>query len=374
MSATQEAAAATETPGPASTETPAPESAGASEQSSAPKGEETRVEATGPEAALARAQEKIAKRKQEEENSAAPAAGEQAPDKTGESTQSKAGEEEEVDKSGKPAAGSEEEESALSTESTVSAPEDWPKEIQERFGALPNDDARQQVVDLYKPMHQAFTQITSERAQERKDNAELFQLQERFNSGAEGAKTVIQEIAEQAGIKEVYFEKPLPAGEIPDFENPADLVNFAVKQATENLRKENADRQTDEDRATSEKEAHETLKKELTQAATDHEDFADRRNQVVELLTETPGLTVEQAYRLSVWDGLVEMGQQAETLKTDLATANSEIDKLKAGITTPLPGNKTGEEDPPEWKNLSAAERAHKRAQRKIQQKNAVAA
>lgn len=311
------------------------------------------------ERALKNAQAKVAAKKAaaKKDESTTPGSEEQAAGEAGASTPGEPGDDA-TKKTGEDTTGSGE----TTPESTVAAPDDWPKEQAEKFAALPSDEARSIVLGFHKEMQGAFTNAMQTLAQERADNRELFDMQARFQNDP---KAVLTELAQQAGIEEIFFEKPLPEGEVPEFENQADMIRYAVNKAKEELRGETAKAQSESEQKAAAEAATRQLTEEMEQATKDHTDFADHRPKVIEHLTANPQLSVEDAYRLATYDAIVQMATDGNTSKAELEKVTKELEAIKANSGTPPRNRDTGNgQEKDGLEHLSAGERAYARAQR----------
>lgn len=248
--------------------------------------------------------------------------------------------------------------------STAEAPQNWPAEYRERYSQLP-DEARGMVLGMYKDFQAGFTQAMQNVASEREQHRELVEIDRRFQSNP---KETIQDLAQRAGL-DVWFERPAPEGEVPNFENPADMAKWARDEAARSLR---AEQQAEAARA-AERES-ETARQARWQAGfrtafQEHPDFGDHRSAVVDLMSgvfEAGEITPSQAYKLATYDGLVKLAQEGRQAQQALAKAQAEVKKLKAKATTPPAPSSASGNLAPDAQHLSKAQRALQRAQRRL--------
>lgn len=245
--------------------------------------------------------------------------------------------------------------------SIVTAPQDWPQPLRERFEKLPDQEARGMVLDIQKDLQRGFTLAMNELAQERTAHKDLFTLHEKFPSDP---KTVINELAKRANL-EIFFERPLPEGEVPEFKTPAEMAKWVTEQATRTFRQEQQTAEQARETKAREERAVATLREEFTAAAKDIPDFDQHRHAVVEALAKAPGLSVQQAYRVATYDQVVALAKEGQTAKSELAAlkAQNELDRKKA---TQPPMGLNGAQSAADDKHLSPGQRAAKRAQQKI--------
>lgn len=244
-------------------------------------------------------------------------------------------------------------------DSTVEAPEHWPNEFKAKFDGL-NSEARQVVLDMSTSMQAGFTRKTQDLADLRKGHEGAIDLQGKFVTDPKG---VITELARQANV-EIFFDRPLPEGEIPDFDNKEDLVKWMANENDRRLDAKLKARDEESDRVFAEKHETETLERDFVETIRSHDDFMDHETAITELMNSTPGLHPEKAYRLATYDALHEQALKAPGLEAEVSRLNQEMKVIKARSTEPGPGfngdtQVTDEPDDP-------FEAAYVRAQRKL--------
>lgn len=259
--------------------------------------------------------------------------------------------------------------------STVTAPDDWPSETRQRFEALPNDDARAMTLEFYRDMHRQFTEATQAVAQLRKNHEALAAVAEQHQvdpaeaarvltlaaSFNESPRQVLEQLARDAGI-EVFFERPLPAGEIPEFATPAEMAEWVKKQT---LTAVEAERQAAEKKAreAADRERYRAqISTELDAARKQYgEPFLAAQTAVMERMV-TP-LSVDDAWQLLQVETLRKQADEGAQAKRDLAAARAELEANRKRATQPPAGvNGHGAAPALDDARLSPAERATRRA------------
>jgi hypothetical protein len=267
---------------------------------------------------------------------------------------------------------------------SVVAPADWSEDRRKAFDALPDDNARQQVLDMHKDFQAGFTRVTQEVADIVKSHGTLLNaMQEHGASGErvvelltlsrmfdENPRNVIEELAKQKGVQ-VWFEQPLAPGEIPKFETDAEMAEWmraqARKEAEATLKaeREAADKKSKEDAARVQQEdARKALKAEFDKANS-LPDFAAHRPAVVEMLSRAPSLSVEEAYHLATLPALRKAAEDGAKAMQELAALKAKSERAAKDATRPVEG-KQGTEVPEADKQLTPAERAMKRAEARM--------
>jgi hypothetical protein len=247
---------------------------------------------------------------------------------------------------------------------SAKAPENWTADRQAKFNAAP-PEARAVILDFHKEMSAGVTHVLTQLSQERSRHQDLFALNEKFNSGPDGAREVLTGLAKQANI-ELFFEAPAAEGTVPEevLKDPAKLTKYIEDRAVARAAKE---RQADTEKAAKEARAvtaREQLTREFQDAVKAHTDFATHKPAVTQLLQKAPSLSVEEAYRAVTHDALVKLANEAPALKQELATVKAELDALKKKATALPPGGGPGAQKG-EDKFLSPGERAFRRAEKK---------
>lgn len=345
--------------------TPSPASPGTSEQDNAAR-------KSAAESALERAKARQAAVPENPE----PTPGEQAAAESGgESTREKGkGEGTQTDE-GEKTTGAEPGETA--SDSTVKAPEDWSEERRVQFDSLPDDNARQVVLDIYKDFQGGFTKAMQQVAHIRDEHGALLtamsehgadsgRVQELLTIDAafqKDAKSVLSELAKQAGV-DIFFEPPASPGEIPQFETTEQMAEWMSKQTKAQVEATLKSEREESARRDAEKAAREALQRELTEAAQQVSDFDQHRPAVLEALARAPGLTVIEAFGLVTLPALREAAERGAKAEQELAALKAKQEREAKKVTEPPAGNK-GTEVPVEESDLSAAERALRRAKAK---------
>jgi hypothetical protein len=276
------------------------------------------------------------------------------------------------------------------SDSILKAPDDWPKEHRERFERLPDNEARQLVLDQYKDFQRGLTKATTDIARIREshgnlvnamtkhgmDSDRVIELLDTASAYKDDPRGTISQLAQQAGI-EIFFERPLAEGEIPSFDNPKDLAKWSADQAYAKIKKENEERErretekkqkeTESARAEEQKKA---LALEFRKATEDHPDFNDHKSAVIEHLSRLAehGPSVQDSYRLATYDGLRKLAEEGMAAKKELAALKAKMDKqAKISTSTPKGASSAGKEAPPaEDKHLTPGQRAFRKAQQRI--------
>lgn len=320
-------------------------------------GEKKEKAAGGAQGALRRAQARLADQKKQTTSSASASPEQASGDKTaGESTQDGAAP---AGSDGKQTAGADGGDKSP-TGSTVTAPNDWPAPYRERFEKLPNE-ARDIVLDFQKDFQRAFTHKTTQLAELTKGREADLTIAEEFRKSP---KETLAKLAKQANV-EVFFERPLPAGQIPKFETQEELLAYMEQKNQEAISKALADKDAQDREAAEADKARTTLRAEFTQAAKDYPDFGDHKQRVVEIMQENPSLSVAHAYQLATYDGLRQLALAGEKLKAELASVKTELETLKKKATTPPPGSSSGRVKA-DVSELSPGQRAFAKAKQKI--------
>jgi len=270
------------------------------------------------------------------------------------------------------------------------APENWPADRREAFSKLPDDNARNLVLEMNRDMEAGLNKAFQDIAQIRDSHGKLVDTMEQTGYSQEGAtellklgkafqedpKAVLRQLASDNGI-DVWFERPQAEGDIPEFNSTAEMVQYmeqrAQKIAEDMVSSERqkaqteAEKKAEEERAT---QAQAAIRQELEEAAKTHADFNDHRVNVMETAQRLneEGATIEEAYRLSTYDGLRKLAEEGEAAKQELAALKAKLEKESKESTRPAPGARGGgAATPNEDEDLSPLQRAHKRAAAKVQ-------
>jgi len=216
----------------------------------------------------------------------------------------------------------------------------WSPEVQGKFTALP-DEGKTLVMDFYKGMQASFTQGMQALSDQRKAASELLSLQDQFKADPKG---VLAHLATSAGV-EVFFERPLPEGEIPEFETMQDAVRFAKDAAKREILGElQKDKQATEQKFQAER-TREQFQQDL-QAAAKYPDFVSHKDVIMQALAANSALSAEQADQLATYAGLRQLALEGQSAKTELAKLKKEAETRKAAAGNPG-ATGTGQAVPP---------------------------
>lgn len=264
---------------------------------------------------------------------------------------------------------------STSADSTLEAPADWSDKHKEVFKSLPNDAARQSVLDMYKDMQRGYVDATTTLARDRKgreeldrvvqthgvDAAEVNRVLSLSASFAQDPKQVLKQLASQAGV-EVYFEKPLAEGEIPDFKDAKEMAEYIRQQTLDAVRKEQALAQENATKEQKLREARTALETEVKDAKKKYAaDWDTHQAAVFERLARTPDLSVEDAYALATLPAVRQLAGEAGAAKQELAALKAKMEAERKNATKPINGV-GGHAQAAEERNLRPVERAAKRA------------
>lgn len=246
--------------------------------------------------------------------------------------------------------------------STVTAPGHWDGELQSWFSELPDDTARGRVLEMYKGFQSAFTKGMQGLREKERALGNVAQLAERFGADPRG---VLQQLAQEAGV-DVWFEQPLPEGEIPQFETAAEMAKWARDEAKRAMLKELHQERAQRDEQVNEQLAQQNLQRELEQAASAYPDFLNHRENVVNALVEHPSLSVEAAYKLATYDGLMKLAQERQALQKQLTSLQAQLKTQKSAAMRPSVGLGNGSAVTTDPGKVPPHELAFQRAQRRI--------
>lgn len=249
-----------------------------------------------------------------------------------------------------------------SSGSTVTAPENWPKEDREAFEKLP-EEGRQLLMGIHKKMSAGLNHAFMQLAEERDRIGELTRLEGDYEKNP---KAVIAELAKRANL-EIFFERPGPEDEIPEEakNDPKKYADWITDRATKKAQKIAADDIAKRENAAAAQKASDDLSREFKDAQTAHADFVSHRPAVLQLLKQAPALTVEQAYRLVTYDALTKLVSEGEAAKRELTKLQAEAEHRKKEATRLTAGGADGAAVSGEDRLLSPAARAYNRAKQK---------
>lgn len=262
--------------------------------------------------------------------------------------------------------------------STLEAPANWPADRRETFSKLPKE-ARDLTLAFNKEMQAGYTQATTKLAQQTKGHetlagtmreigmspeqaVETLQLAKGFRDDPKGT---LQKLAKQAKV-EVFFERPLPAGEAPKFDSPQEMADWVAKQTQEQLDRNAQTRDAANTQKAAVKAAEDDIRTQFTDLAKNNKDFEQHRAAVVDRMAsmvEHP--TAQDAYDLILTlPRLKAAAVQGAKDKAALAVANKELETIRKKLTgTPRVSTQRGTaaRKPGETRASSAMERAQKR-------------
>lgn len=245
--------------------------------------------------------------------------------------------------------------------STLDAPADWPEKQRAAFSGLP-EAARATVLSFYRDMQAGFTRATQKLAAERESIGELAKLRDAFEKDP---KAVLADLAKAKNV-ELFFERPLPEGQVPDFKDAAEMAQWvADKVARETVKAREVERGSERARQEA-AQAEADVKRELGEATGKFADFGAHREAVFGVLLRAPGLKVEEAYQLATYPALMKAAGNLEALKRENATLKAEAERrAKLASAPPQAAAANGRAKEP-LDHLSPAQRAYKRAQARI--------
>ena len=264
--------------------------------------------------------------------------------------------------------------------STATAPDNWPAAMKEQFSALPDDNARDMVLAMNKDMQGGLTKGMQQLKTQIEGNNTLFGLMDKHSVDAsamtdlvskavlfnDNPRGLINQLAAEKGI-EVFFDEASAKGEVPEFKDAAEMALWAKEQAFKDLKKEQATQAASDQQATAIKATETRITSEFSQAAKDYPDFMDYREPVIEKMSAIGenGVSVDDAYRLSTYDGLRKMADDGQKAVTELAALKQKVEQSKKRDAT-APTGGSGEINEDALKNLSAVQRASLRAKERI--------
>lgn len=260
----------------------------------------------------------------------------------------------------------------------IDAPNDWPAEDRALYQKLPAE-ARELVLGQYKRMQGALTRANQSMAQQRAALQEMNTVMERSKASPQqvtgllqmsadfeqNPRAVIEQLARQKGVQ-VFFERAQPEGEIPEFKTQAEMAKWLDDRNADRLRNQ----LTSEQQAAQQRQARESRLGELRNQFAEAQklpDFEQHSEAVVEMLQRAPTLSVQEAYRLATADGLAKQAGEAQKLRGEVAALKAELENLRKKATQPARAPVGGDAKTLEAeKNLSPAQRAFQKAQRRI--------
>ena len=248
-------------------------------------------------------------------------------------------------------------------DSTVT-PQDWPTEDRETFEKIP-EDGKKLVLSMHKRMHAGFTYAMTQLAEEKDKHQDLVTLDTQFQADP---KSVIGELAKRAKL-EIFFERPLPEGEIPDevLKDPKKYAEYIAAEALKGAQRLFDDQTSKRDKETRTTQAREQLGREFKDAAAAHADFESHRPAIVKALQRSPSLSVEEAYRLTTYDALGKLVGEGEKAKRELGKLVADAERAKKEATRLTAGDGAGASANNAADKLkSTGARAYERAAKKL--------
>lgn len=231
-------------------------------------------------------------------------------------------------------------------EAELKAPADWPQDWQDKFASLPAA-GQKTVLEMNGDLQAGFTKAMQDLSDVRRENAELFDAMDTANASASDVASLLKTAVEfesdpkgtlrlLAGRKNIdlYFEPPAPAGAIPEFDSQADLVRWVQEQNEASLDARLAAREAEHAEKLKANEAKAKLQNELSEAEK-LPGFAQARNSVMLRLGQTPGLSVEDAYRLERFPALEAEASKAGALAAENAELKATIEANAKKATAP---------------------------------------
>ncbi len=247
-----------------------------------------------------------------------------------------------------------------STPGNLDAPADWPEKQRAEFGKLP-DEARQTVLGFYRDMQAGFTRATQKLAAERDSLGELVATRDAF---ARDPKGTLAQLAKNAGV-EIFFDRPLPAGQLPEFKDAAEMARWVTEQVAQEATKARTAERAQSERAQAMREAQDAVTRELGEAKAKFADFDTHRAAVFGVLERAPGLKVEEAYQLATYANLLKGAGQADALRREIVTLKAELEK-RAKLATAPPALGLNGKSKEDLSHMSPGQRAYKRAQARL--------
>lgn len=265
---------------------------------------------------------------------------------------------------------------ATPADSTLQAPQDWPREWTERYAALPTDEARQMVLAMNKDMTAGLQKGLQTLAQQRQGNESLFDAMKRtgHESGEVEAlldlsarfkddpRGVLEALADQAGVELASLAAEAPP---PEFADAAALAKWASDKARRDLERQMRTERQREDAERQKAQVNERFQRELKEAGAKYGDLQQQWPAVVETLTAHPLLSVEQAYKLARYDALAQQVGTVDALRAEVATLKAAEETRRKAATQPPGRGGNGREAPPP-QGLSRGEAAMARAERRL--------
>ncbi|MEJ1355735.1 MAG: hypothetical protein RPU39_13740 [Candidatus Sedimenticola sp. (ex Thyasira tokunagai)] len=300
------------------------------------------------------------------------ASGEQAPD--GESTRTE-GEGGDTDTASDATTGAE---SESTSDSIVAAPEDWPVERREQFTELP-EDAQTLVLGMQKDMQAGLTKATQQLAEQRQAHETLFTAidQHGVNEGVvvdlmstaasfeRDPKATLKALAAEKGL-DLWFEKPLPDGELPEFENASEMVRYVQDQVSSSLSKQQKESAEADAENTRKEGAIASLQREISDFAASTPEFEGQRTAVIEQMASAPGLSVSDAYALVTLPALKQKVGELQQVEREFKALQQKVEAEKKASTRGPGATALTDDENKALEGLEPAEAAFHKATRKL--------
>lgn len=265
---------------------------------------------------------------------------------------------------------------AAPPDSTLQAPQDWPREWTERYAALPTDEARQMVLAMNKDMTAGLQKGLQTLAEQRRGSESLFDAMKRTGHEAgevealldlstrfkDDPRGVLEALAEQAGVELASLAAEAPP---PEFADAAALAKWASDKARRDVERQlRAERQR-EDAERQKADVQQRFQRELADAGQKFGDLKQHWPAVVETLTAHPLLSVEQAYKLARFDEVAKTVATVDALRAEVASLKAAEEARRKAATQPAGRGGNGRAAPPPA-GQSRAESAMARAERRL--------
>ncbi|MGD9895143.1 MAG: hypothetical protein AB7U18_27985, partial [Dehalococcoidia bacterium] len=173
-------------------------------------------------------------------------------------------------------------------------------------------------------------------------------------------RQVLEQLAKDAGL-EVFFERPLPDDQIPEFKTTAEMAAWMDKRQQERAAADRAAAEKQTQEKLQRAAATERLRNEFAAAQRTYGAvFETQRTAVVDRMTQP--LSVEDAFLLTQLPTLRKHAEEGIRAKQELAAAKAELEGLRKRATQPPAGVMAGQSTGVDESRLSPAERALRRA------------
>lgn len=242
------------------------------------------------------------------------------------------------------------------------APEDWDASLRKAYEDLPAQ-ARAELKRVHNSLQAGFTKAMQRLAEERKNlperTRELLEISARFERDPQETLT---ELAARKGL-DLRFG-PTQEEPPPEFESSEQLALWAAQRAEQNLERRLQQQEKAREAEQVVKQAEAELERELEQASR-LPSWQQLQPAVLERLSKTPALSVQQAYDLEMVPKLRQLAEEGRLAKAELASLKKAQEKAKRDAFSPVGGVGSGRE-PKEYEGLSKTEIAMLRAERRL--------